>query len=190
MHRVETAPIHARFPEGMSSAWLARRWYYASRSHRSYSVRQISAGDRRRLAEFALTLDTGQDRGALRDFSTILFERVLVSDSQAIGFAALETTGAGDRVIGVAAYAPTHGPKYGESADFTVAVLDSFRDEQVGRTLLMTLLRQARRVGVRRVQGETFWSNRPVQVLARSIGFSIEPLPRDRSRRLLTLNLK
>jgi len=170
----------------MSNNWLARRWYYASRSGRSYSVRQISAGDRRLLAEFALTLDVARDPDALRVLTAILFNHVITSDSQALGFAALEATGAGDRVIGVAAYAPI----YGDRADCTVAVANTYREEQVGRTLLSTLLRQARRAGVRKLQSEMFWSNRPAQMLARSIGFSIQVAPRDRTRRLLTLELK
>ena len=167
----------------MSSSWLARRWYCAARTGRSYSVRQISPGDRRLLAEFALTFDGERDLDARRDLTAILFN---ANDSQALGFAALEATGAGDRVIGVAAYAPTHG----DQADFTVAVAATYREEQVGRTLLSTLLRQARRAGVRHLQAETFWSNRPAQMLARSIGFSIQVAPRDRTRRLLTLELK
>src|SRR5258707_13992424 len=95
MHRVAAVSSLARFPQGMSNAWLARRWYYAARSHRSYSVRQISAGDRRLLAEFALTLDAERDRDALRDLTRILFERVIVNGSGALGFAALEATGGG-----------------------------------------------------------------------------------------------
>ena len=56
MHRTAIDPIHARFPHGGSIGSLARRWYYTPRSHRAYSVRQISPGDRRLLAEFALAL--------------------------------------------------------------------------------------------------------------------------------------
>jgi hypothetical protein len=34
------------------------------------------------------------------------------------------------------------------------------------------------------------WSNRPMQMLAMSMGFSVEPLARDRSLRRLVLTLK
>src|SRR4249920_1845011 len=59
MHRTVAAPLVARAPLGMTNAWLARRWYYTPKSHRAYSVRQISPGDRRLLAEFALALHSG-----------------------------------------------------------------------------------------------------------------------------------
>jgi RimJ/RimL family protein N-acetyltransferase len=175
----------------LSSAWLARRWYYTSRSHRAYSVRQISPGDRRLLAEFALSLTqhaAEREQPVMQSLSNILFDRVIASDAadSAVGFAALENTSAGDRVIGVAAYAPSGR----ENADFIVAVANSFREEQVGRTLLSTLLRHAKRVGVPRLSGEIFWSNRPMQMLAMSMGFVVEPLPGDRNLRRLALALK
>jgi len=191
MHRTAVAPTSTRFPKGLSSAWLARRWYYTPRSHRAYSVRQISPGDRRLLAEFALSLTQGaaeRDQQGLRSLTSILFDRVIVSDGgdTAVGFAALENTAAGDRVIGISAYAPSSQ----ESADFIIAVANSYREEQVGRTLLSTLLRHAKRVGVPRLTGEMSWSNRPMQMLAMSMGFAVEPLPRDRNMRRLMLALK
>jgi RimJ/RimL family protein N-acetyltransferase len=190
MHRA-AASITPRFHTGLSSAWLARRWYYTSRSHRAYSVRQISPGDRRLLAEFALSLTQQapeRDQPGLQSLSTMLFDRVIANDGgeSAVGFAALENTAAGDRVIGIAAYAPSSR----ENAEFIVAVANSYREEQVGRTLLSTLLRHAKRVGVPRLTGEMLWSNRPMQMLAMSMGFVIEALPGDRNLRRLQLALK
>lgn len=174
----------------MSSTWLARRWYYTPRSHRAYSVRQVSPGDRRLLAEFALALTheaTERDAHSLRELTSMLFDRVIVTGSDvSVGFAALESTAAGDRVIGVCAYAPDSE----QSAAFTIAVASGFREEQVGRTLLAALLRHAKRVGVPRLTAEMLWSNRPMQMLALSSGFAIEPVPRDRSLRRLVLALK
>ena len=148
MHRTAIAPVHARFPHGASIGSLARRWYYTPRSHRAYSVRQISPGDRRLLAEFALALTQStpdRELAGVRQLTDVLFGRVIVPGSDtAVGFAALESTGAGDRVIGAVAYAPTSR----ENADFCIAVAHTHREEQVGRTLLATLLRHARRVGV------------------------------------------
>ena len=171
-------------------AWLARRWYYTPRTHRAYSVRQISPGDRRLLAEFAVTLtQSSPERGGddLRELTRLLFDRVIGGGQDgAVGFAALENTAGGDRVIGVSAYAPSSN----DSAGFSIAVANSFRDEQVGRTLLSTLLRHAKRVGVPRLEAEMYWSNRAMQVLAMSMGFGVEPVARDRSRRLLVMNLK
>jgi RimJ/RimL family protein N-acetyltransferase len=153
-------------------------------------VRQISPGDRRLLAEFALALNEAvadRDVKCMRTLTDMLFDRVIVAGCDtAVGFAALESTAAGDRVIGVAAYAPASD----DYANFSTAVARSHREEQVGRTLLATLLRHAKRVGVRRLIGEIFWSNRPMQMLAMSMGFSVEPVPRDRNLRRLVLALK
>jgi len=190
MHRTDTAPIHARFPHGVSIGSLARRWYYTPRTHRAYSVRQISPGDRRLLAEFALALtQSSPDRelAGIRVLTDLLFGRVIAAGSDtAVGFAALESTSGGDRVIGAVAYAPTSR----ESADFCIAVAQTHREEQVGRTLLATLLRHARRVGVPQLAAEMVWSNRPMQMLAMSMGFTVEPLARDRTLRRLVLSLK
>lgn len=174
----------------VTGGWLARRWYYTPRSHRAYSIRQVSPGDRRLLAEFALELSriaTERELGAVRELSSLVFDRVLapgIHDS--IGFVALENTSAGDRVIGVCACASA-AP--GQS-NFSVAVSEGFRDEQVGRTLLATLVRHAKRVGIARLSGETCWSNRAMQRLATSLGFGIEPVARDRKLRRVVLALR
>ncbi len=190
MQRTAVAPFTTRFPQSVSSAWLSRRWYYTPKSRRAYSVRQISPGDRRLLAEFALGLTrTAPERelAVLQEMNGLLFDRVISSSlDDAIGFAALENTSGGDRIIGVAAYAPVGK----EGAEFRVAVATGYRDEQVGRTLLATMVRHARRAGVPRLFAEMFWSNRPMQMLGMSMGFVIEQVPRDRNMRRLVLSLK
>ena len=189
MYRTAIAPFPARFPHGASLGLLARRWYYTPRSHRAYSVRQISPGDRRLLAEFASTLtqSTDRDGSGMRQFNELMFGRVISPGSDsAVGFAALEATGAGDRVVGAVAYAPISR----DSAQFCIAVATSHREEQVGHTLLATLMRHARRVGVPQLTAEMTWSNRPMQMLALSMGFTVESLPRDRTLRRLVLSLK
>jgi GNAT superfamily N-acetyltransferase len=189
MHRPAIAN-HSRIPNAVSGAWLARRWYYTPRSHRAYSVRQISPGDRRLLAEFAIALGQAtpdRELQSVRGLSELLFDRVIAGgfDTSA-GFAALESTAAGDRVIGVAVYAPVDD-RY---AVFSTAVASSYREEQVGRTLVATLLRHAKRVGVPQLVGQMTWSNRPMQMLAMSMGFSVELEPRDRNLRRLVLSLR
>jgi GNAT superfamily N-acetyltransferase len=190
MQRTAVAPFTTRFPQGVSSAWLARRWYYTPRSRRAYSVRQISHGDRRLLAEFALGLTRAapeRELDVIQQVNALLFDRVIGNGVDgSVGFAALENTTGGDRVVGVAAYAPFAG----EGAEFRVAVSGPYREEQVGRTLLSTLVRHARRAGVPRLCAEMFWSNRPMQMLALSMGFVVEPVPRDRNLRRLVLSLK
>ena len=183
--RAQTAP-HARQING----WLSRRWYCTPKTHRAYSVRQISPGDRRLLAEFALGLNqTGErDVESMRVLTDMLFERVISGSSgdMSTGFAALEGTAAGDRIIGIAAYAPESL----DEAEFSVAVASGYRDEQVGRILLSTLIRHAKRVGMRRLTGSMIWSNRAMHLLAQSMGFAIEPVPGDRNARRLILALK
>jgi GNAT superfamily N-acetyltransferase len=190
MHRTAAAPLVARVPHGMTSAWLARRWYYTPKSHRAYSVRQISPGDRRLLAEFALGLSrTAGEREliTLHTLTDMLFDRVISAGiHNAVGFAALENTAAGDRVIGVCAYAPAAK----DTADLCIAVAHAYREEQIGRNLLSTLLRHAKRAGVPRLAGEMHWSNRPMQMLALSMGFVVEPVSQDRNLRRLVLTLK
>ena len=189
MQRIDMGKYGARAPV-LANAWLARRWYYTAKSHRAYSVRQISPGDRRLLAEFALGLTRNapeREVSVVNQLTTMLFDGVITAGAQhTFGFAALENTAAGDRVVGVAVYAPSRGA----AVDVCVAVTTGYRDEQVGRTLLSTLIRHARRVGVARLTGEMLWSNRPMQVLALSMGFVVEPVARDRNLRRLVLALK
>jgi RimJ/RimL family protein N-acetyltransferase len=164
------------------------------KSRRAYSVRQISPGDRRLLAEFALGLTRAapeRERATMQEMTGLLFDQVIGSGSDAAaGFAALENTSAGDRVIGIAVYAPRSKPDGDDGVEFRVAVAGPYRDEQVGRTLLTTLLRHARHAGVPKLTAEMFWSNRPMQMLALSMGFVVEPVARDRNLRRLVLALK
>jgi RimJ/RimL family protein N-acetyltransferase len=175
----------------MAQAWVTRRWYYTPKSRRAYSVRPISPGDRRLLAEFVLGLSRAapeREAPAVRTMSTMLFDHVITMGSEAGnsgGLVALESTAAGDRVVGAAAFTSKD-----EGAEFCIAVTNSYRDEQVGRTLLSALIRQTRRVAITRLTGEMLWANRPMQMLAISMGFVVEPVPRDRNLRRLVLTLK
>jgi GNAT superfamily N-acetyltransferase len=190
MHKFVDVRSTSRPLGALAGPWLTRRWYYTPRTHRAYSVRQISSGDRRLLAEFALGLNAnagGRDLASLRELADMLFEHVLAGgNDMAVGFAALETTAVGDRVIGACAYAPDEGDR----GRFSIAVANSYREEQVGRILLSTLVRHAKRVGVPNLTGQMAWSNRPMQMLAMSVGFNVEPEPRDRTLRRLVLPLK
>jgi hypothetical protein len=128
------------------------------------------------LAEFALGLTRTapeRERGAARELTDLLLEHVILG-GDAVGFAALENTTVGDRVIGACAVAAG-----GEgNAEFRVAVAESHRGEQIGR------------IGIHRLGGDMHWSNRPMQMLALSMGFVFEPVPRDRNLRRVVLALK
>jgi GNAT superfamily N-acetyltransferase len=190
MHKFVDVSSSSRLPISLAGPWLARRWYYTPRTHRAYSVRQIASGDRRLLAEFALGLNADaadRELASLRELADMLFEHVLAGGTDmAVGFTALETTTVGDRVIGACAYAPD----LSDSGRFSIAVSSSHREEQVGRILLSTLIRHAKRVGMPSLTGCMAWSNRPMQMLAMSMGFNVEPEPRDRNLRRLVLPLK
>jgi RimJ/RimL family protein N-acetyltransferase len=168
------------------------------KSRRAYSVRPISPGDRRPLAEFALELSRlapERELSAVRDITALLFDRVLAPGAHgAVGFAALEGSAAGDRIIGTAAYAPGQPGQPGhfnqDSAEFCIAVAGAYRTEQVGTTLLSAMVKDARRVGITRLSAEMLWSNRAMQLLAQSMGFVVEPVARDRNLRRLVLALK
>jgi RimJ/RimL family protein N-acetyltransferase len=189
MHRIVSASTPAPVLRGMTGVWLARRWYYTPRTRRPYSIRQVSPGDRRLLAEFAvaLTENAGErEREDLQDLSNRLFEKVLGADSESVvAFVALESTAAGDRVIGVCACTPTGQ----DCAELTIAVASAYREELIGRTLLSTLVRHARRAGLGRLETQVHWTNRAMQTLAQSLGFSVRPMA-DRTRRQLVLQLK
>src|SRR4051794_34328519 len=137
MQRVAMASnLTPRAPGLLTGAWLARRWYLTHKTRRAYSVRPVSPGDRRLLAHFTHELGataSERDQSALRELTTILLDRVIVgSDDGTVAFVALENAEGSDRVIGACAYA-TAGS---EGAEFTIAVANSHRGEQVGRTLL------------------------------------------------------
>ena len=176
----------------MAHAWITRRWYYTPKSRRAYSVRQISPGDRRLLAEFVLGLSRAAPEREQPAVQNHVDDAVRPRDpdgsrtGNSAGLAALESTAAGDRVVGAAAFASNERG----GAEFCIAVTNSYRDEQVGRTLLSALIRQARRVAITRLTGEMLWANRPMQMLAISMGFVVEPVPRDRNLRRLVLTLK
>lgn len=186
MHRIAAATSFAR-PQLMVNAWHARRWYFTPKSRRGYSLRQISPGDRRLLAEFALTMSGDapeRERHSMQPLTEMLLHKVIaVGTPGAVGFAALESTANGDRVIGACA-CTTSGQ---DGDEFHVAVARTHREEQIGRNLLAMLVRQARRIGVARLTGEMHWSNRPMQKLAMSLGFTVEPVARDRNLRRLVL---
>lgn len=191
MHGTFFSPhFGAQSLHAMSGGWLARRWYYTPRTHRAYSVRQVSPGDRRPLAEFMLDVSRAvppEENGVVRELSGLVFDRLLAPHAPGVaGLVALENTAAGDRVIGVCGYAVAgvHDNNMG------IAVAQNFRDEQVGRTLLSAVLRQARRAGVERLACEIAWSNRPMLRLATTLGFAIEPVAQDRRLRRVVLALR
>ena len=111
MHRTDLAPFHARFPQGAAHTWLARRWYYtpriASRVQRAADLARAIAACWRSSRWRSTRHTADRELACMQELSDMLFDRVIAGGADnAVGFAALENTAGGDRVIGVAAYAP------------------------------------------------------------------------------------
>ncbi len=80
---------------------------------------------------------------------------------------------AGDRVIGHGILCPQD-----DTAEVAVFIHQDYRGRGLGTLLLSELVRQARRLGLRRVWGMTELDNVPMLRLARSLGFVSADDPR------------
>ena len=120
--RARIAPTACgRSPRATGACWRSLRW----RSTQSHADRELAA---------------------CVQLTDLLFGRVIVAGSDtAAGFAALETTAAGDRVIGAVAYAPDQPRERGR---FCIAVAKPIARSRWGARCSSTLLRHAKRVGV------------------------------------------
>ncbi len=81
---------------------------------------------------------------------------------------------AGDRIIAHAALCHD-----GQSAEVAVFVHQDFRGKKLGKRLLVELIAEARRKGLKRIWGMTELDNVPMLRLARSLGFSPAADPRE-----------
>ena len=81
---------------------------------------------------------------------------------------------AGDRII---AHAALCGD--GESGEVAVFVHQDFRGKKLGKRLLVELIAEARRKGLKKIWGTTELDNVPMLRLARSLGFSPGRDPRE-----------
>jgi acetyltransferase len=85
-------------------------------------------------------------------------------------------TGATERFVGVGRYVADPATC---RAEFALVIADAWQRHGIGRRLLDALLDQARKAGVREMDGIVLASNKPMLALARSAGFTIEPEPDD-----------
>ena len=113
----------------------------------------------------------------------MLFDRVISAGlDDAVGFAALENTAAGDRVIGVCAYAPAGQ----DGADFCIAVADGVpRGADRHALCCRRCCATRKRVGIPRLSAKMLWSNRPMQLLAHVDGIRGRAVAHDRNLRRL-----
>jgi acetyltransferase len=99
----------------------------------------------------------------VKEMSSELLRLLLVADPRShVALAAFD----GDEVVGEARYVRT-----GDGADFAIAVADGHRRRGLARRLLDSLLRTARRQGVRRLEGEVLASNDAMLQFVTRAGF-------------------
>jgi RimJ/RimL family protein N-acetyltransferase len=78
---------------------------------------------------------------------------------------------AAGRLVGLAEYA-----RAGDSeAEFAVVVADEWQGQGLGAELVGALLEHAKRAGIVRLAGVTHTRNRAMRVLARRLGFGVQP---------------
>jgi acetyltransferase len=95
--------------------------------------------------------------------------------------------GAARRTVAVARL---HRARAADGAcEFGLVVGDAWQRRGVGGRLLLRLLEEAARAGVRRVVGHTRASNEGMKKLARKLGFRVQADPEDAGVALLTLQL-
>lgn len=81
---------------------------------------------------------------------------------------------AGDRIVAHAALCDN-----GESGEVAVFVHQDYRGKKLGKRLLVELIAEARRKGLKKIWGVTELDNVPMLRLARSLGFSPGHDPRE-----------
>lgn len=66
-----------------------------------------------------------------------------------------------------------------KTCEFAITVAEDWRSIGLGRTLLASLVRRARRDGYAVMEGWVIAENAPMLRLARKLNFKIDPVPRD-----------
>ena len=99
---------------------------------------------------------------------------------------ALAVDASGEAIVGVARYVanPDH-----ESAEYAIAVADSWHGRGLGRALMEALIGCARKRGFRRLMGVVLGSNAPMLALCHKLGFVAQHDPDDPDQIIVTLDL-
>ena len=138
-------------------------------------IRPLAAGDRELLQDFVRNLSP-QSRyqrfqQGLRELPPDLLASLLDVDYRcSMAFAAVAIDHGSERMIGEARYAPALDRP--GTADFALAVSDAWQHQGLGGKLLATLVAQAQRSGVARMQGDVLHNNTAMLRLAQRHGFS------------------
>lgn len=78
---------------------------------------------------------------------------------------------AAERLVGLAEYARSGNAE----AEFAIVIADEFQGQGLGAELVGALLEHAKRSGILRLAGVTHTRNRAMRVLARRLGFGVQP---------------
>ena len=107
----------------------------------------------------------------VKELSPQLLRMLLEADPRShVALAAFQDS----ELVGEARYV-----RQGEAAEFALAVADSWRRRGLARRLLERLLGQARRQGLRRLEGEVLASNEAMLAFVAREGFSLQPHEED-----------
>ncbi|MDH4115293.1 MAG: GNAT family N-acetyltransferase [Burkholderiaceae bacterium] len=181
-------PKRADTPRTPHASRYARTWRAADGTQ--LCIRAIRRGDIALEARFL----SGLSREAL--YQRVLSSRGLLPGElkrlTRIDFArevALVGTVGGpsdEQAIGVARYVVSDS---GAECEFAIIVADAWQRRGAGRQLLGDLIAAARGAGLRRMVGSTLATNEGMKSLARKLGFSLQPDPRDGTVTLMALEL-
>jgi acetyltransferase len=133
-------------------------------------VRPVQAGDAERLQGFVrgLSQRSRYERffAPVAELSPRELERI--TSGAGLSLAAFDARGA---VVALAEYVRSGA---GE-AEFAIVIADAWQGQGLGARLIAALLEHAKRSGVARLAGVTHAGNRAMRLLARRLGFGVQP---------------
>jgi acetyltransferase len=133
-------------------------------------VRPVQAGDAERLQAFVrgLSQRSRYERffAPVAELSPKQLERI--TSGAGLSLAAFDARGA---IVALAEYVRTGA---GE-AEFAIVIADQWQGRGLGARLIAALLEHAKRSGVVRLAGVTHAGNRAMRLLARRLGFGVQP---------------
>lgn len=158
-----------RYPAGLSRTWTV--------SGQRLRLRPIRHDDDALEEAFVrgLSRETGYHRmlsGGIKVTPEWIQSLTHVDNRRHVALVVSTGTGPAERFIGVGRYVVDPNTC---RAEFALVITDAWQRQGVGRRLLDALLEQARKAGVREMEGVVLADNKAMLALARSAGFTIEP---------------
>ena len=124
---------------------------------------------------------------SIRELNLERLRKVLASFPESgIGIVATVTAADGIDIVGSAIYVLESDPT---SCEFAISVASEFGGVGLATTLMTTLIDEAKRRGLREMEGFVLAVNQPMLRLARRLSFSIAPDPDDAAVRICRLHL-